>query len=284
MNEQQKFILLDGIKCYHPDLAENFDSYPSSGFDVTDDVEDDSFWVWSRTRLLKREVLQAVVGIPQARFFEIGCGTGTFLRSLSSESSLELLGSEIYLRGLRSATAQSQNIEFIQLDATAIPFNAEFDAIGAFDVIEHIEDDVSVLCGIQRALKPAGRLILSVPQHQFLWSNIDKFVHHRRRYSRKDLLSKLESAGFQINYVTSFVFMLFPLMLVSRLFEHTHKTPTTTADFIRQVRFNPFVNRVFDLFMRIDEAMIARRWSLPWGGTLLVVAQKMGYDTTTNQN
>lgn len=276
MSEQQKFTLLNGIKCYHPELAEDFSGYPSSGFDVTDDIEEGSFWVWSRTRLLKREVLQAVSGIDRARFFEIGCGTGAFLRSLSSESSLELLGSEIYLRGLRSATAQSPNIEFIQLDATAIPFNAEFDAIGAFDVIEHIEDDVSVLRGIQRALKPAGRLILTVPQHQFLWSNIDEFVHHRRRYSRKELLSKLESAGFRVNYVTSFVFMLFPLMLVSRLFERKRKAPATTTDFNRQVRFNPFVNRVFDLFMRIDEAMIARRWSLPWGGTLLVVAQKRG--------
>lgn len=274
MSEQQKFTLLNGIKCYHPDLAEDFGGYPSSGFDVTDDVEDGSFWVWSRTRLLKREVLQAVSDIPQARFFEIGCGTGAFLRSLSSESSLELLGSEIYLRGLRSATTQTPDVEFIQLDATAIPFEAEFDAIGAFDVIEHIENDISVLRGIQQALKPGGWLILTVPQHQFLWSNIDEFVHHRRRYSRKELLSKLESAGFQINYVTSFVFMLFPLMLVSRLFERKRKTPTTSADFNRQVRFNPFVNCVFDLFMRIDEAMIARRWSLPWGGTLLVVAQK----------
>ncbi|OHB69704.1 MAG: hypothetical protein A2W23_10265 [Planctomycetes bacterium RBG_16_43_13] len=214
-------------------------------------------------------------GIPSARFFEIGCGTGTFLRTISSsDSSLVLLGSEIYLRGLRSAILQCPNVEFIQLDATAIPFESEFDAIGSFDVIEHIDDDIAVLRGIQQALKPGGRLILTVPQHQFMWGNLDEFLHHRRRYSREDLLNKIESAGMQVNYVTSFVFMLFPLMLVSRLIYRKRKEQATVAEFNQQVRFNPIINRIFDWIMRIDEAMIARRWSLPWGGTLLVVAQK----------
>lgn len=274
MSDPPKFTVLNGIKCYHPEAAEDFGGYPSSGFDITDDTGDSSFWVRSRMRLLKREVLQAVHGIHRPRFFEIGCGIGSFLRTLSSESTLELLGSEVCLRGLHSATARNPNIEFVQLDATAIPFTGEFDAIGAFDVIEHIEDDLSVLRGIQRALKAGGRLILTVPQHRFLWSNLDEFVHHRRRYSRTDLLSKLESAGFRATYVTSFVFTLFPLMLLSRLLDRRSKAPATATVFNRQVRFSPFVNRAFDLFMRIDEAMIARRWSLPWGGTLLVVAQK----------
>lgn len=274
MSDDLRYTVVDGIKCYHPEVAESFSAYPNAGFDTTDDVKQDSFWVASRTRLLRREVIKAVGGMPKAKFFEIGCGTGTFLHSLSSEATIELLGSEIYLRGLRSAKAQCPTVEFIQLDASAIPFVAEFDAIGAFDVIEHIEDDMAVLGGIYKTLKPSGTLILTVPQHQFMWSRIDEFVHHQRRYSRKDLLTKLESAGFQINYVTSFVFMLFPLMLISRLFDRKRRAKVASTEFDKQVRFNPFVNYVFDWFMRIDEAMIARRWSLPWGGTLLVVAQK----------
>lgn len=274
MTDDLKYTVVDGIKCYHPDIAESFDGYPSSGFDATDEVSLESFWVTSRTRLLRREIIKAVGGMPNAKVFEIGCGVGTFLHSLSSEPAIQLLGSEISLRGLRSAKAQCPTVEFIQMDAAAIPFVSEFDVIGAFDVIEHIDDDMSVLRGIHKALKPKGRLVLTVPQHEFMWSSIDEFVHHRRRYGREKLVSKIVSAGFQVDYVTSFVFMLFPLMLVSRLFDRTRKMKPTAADFNKQVRFNPFVNRVFGWFMRIDEFMIACRYSLPWGGTLLMVAKK----------
>jgi SAM-dependent methyltransferase len=274
MTDDLKYTVVDGIKCYHPDIAESFDGYPSSGFDATDEVSLESFWVTSRTRLLRREIIKAVGGMPNAKVFEIGCGVGTFLHSLSSEPAIQLLGSEISLRGLRSAKAQCPTVEFIQMDAAAIPFVSEFDVIGAFDVIEHIDDDMTVLRGIHKALKPKGRLVLTVPQHEFMWSSIDEFVHHRRRYGREKLMSKIVSAGFQVDYVTSFVFMLFPLMLVSRLFDRTRKMKPTAADFNKQVRFNPFVNRVFGWFMRIDEFMIACRYSLPWGGTLLVVAKK----------
>jgi SAM-dependent methyltransferase len=274
MSNDLKYTVVDGIKCYHPNIAESFCGYPSSGFDTTDEVNLDSFWVASRTRLLRREIINAVGGMPNAKVFEIGCGIGTLLHSLSSEPGIQLLGSEIYLKGLRSAKAQCPAVEFIQMDATAIPFVEEFDVIGAFDVIEHIDDDMSVLNGIHRALRPKGGLVLTVPQHEFMWSSIDEFVHHRRRYSREKLVSKIVSAGFQIEYVTSFVFALFPLMLVSRLLDRTRKTKPTAADFNKQVHFNPFVNRVFGWFMRIDEFMIARRYSLPWGGTLFVVAKK----------
>jgi SAM-dependent methyltransferase len=274
MRDDVKYTVVDGIKCYHPDIAESFSGYPSSGFDTTDEVNLDSFWVVSRTRLLRREIMKAVEGMPNAKVFEIGCGIGTFLHSLSSEPEIQLLGSEISLRGLRSAKAQCPTVEFIQMDATAIPFEEEFDVIGAFDVIEHIDDDMTVLYGIHKALKPRGGLVLTVPQHEFMWSSIDEFVHHRRRYNRENLLNKIESAGFQVDYVTSFVFMLFPLMLVSRLFHRTRKMKPTAADFNKQVRFNPLVNRICGWLMRIDEFMIARRYSLPWGGTLLVVAKK----------
>lgn len=274
MSDDLKYTVVDGIKCYHPDIAESFSGYPSSGFDATDDVNLDSFWVVSRTRLLRREIMIAVGGMPNAKVFEIGCGIGTFLHSLSSEPEIQLLGSEISLRGLRSAKAQCPTVEFIQMDATAIPFEEEFDVIGAFDVIEHIDDDMTVLYGIHKALKPRGGLVLTVPQHEFMWSSIDEFVHHRRRYNRENLLNKIESAGFQVDYVTSFVFMLFPLMLVSRLFHRKRKMKPTVADFNKQVRFNPLVNRICGWLMRIDELMIACRISLPWGGTLLVVARK----------
>lgn len=71
-----------------------------------------------------------------------------------------------------------------QMDARAIPAEAVFDLIGAFDVIEHIEEDEAALAAIHRALAPGGVAIIAVPQHPWLWSEADDVAHHARRYSR----------------------------------------------------------------------------------------------------
>jgi len=276
VNRDAGFRLIDGIKCYHPDVAEGYDAYPSSGFDVTDEAEGDSFWVSSRTRVLRREILRLTASLERARLLEIGCGTGMFLQSLAAQPNLELLGSEIYLRGLKSATARNSGVEFIQLDASDIPFAGEFDVIGAFDVIEHIDDDEAVLRGIRRALKPGGHVVLTVPQYPFLWSALDDMVCHKRRYRRAGLVGKLEKAGFSVRYVSSFLFLLFPLMLCSRLLDRRRKQEMDPGAFARRVQFPGWVNAVFDAVMRIDEAMIGRHWSLPWGGSLLVIARNNG--------
>lgn len=272
MSASAAFRVMGGVKCYHPEVAESYDGYPESGFEVTDEVEQQSFWVRSRTRLLKSEVARASAG-SGARMLEIGCGTGVFLRSLAGTPGLELLGSEVYLRGLQSARARGGAIEFIQLDATRIPFESEFDIVGAFDVIEHIDDDEAVLRGICRSLKPGGWLLLTVPQHPFLWSRLDELVHHKRRYTRKQLLLKLRSAGLGVSFASSFVFTCFPLMLASRLLDRGSRADEK-RDFDRRVRFHPLVNGLLDALMRIDEALVRLRFSLPWGGSLLVVARK----------
>lgn len=273
MSRSTQYRVIDGIKCYHPDVAEDYSSYPTSGFDVTDELEGGSFWVRSRTRVLRRMILDLATPLERARVLEIGCGTGAFLQSLASEPKLELLGSEIYLRGLKSATARNSGLEFIQLDASDIPFVAEFDVIGAFDVIEHIDDDMSVLRGVRQALKPGGHAVITVPQYPFLWGVLDEIVHHKRRYRRGELVGKALQAGFEVRFVSSFLFMLFPLMLLSRLLDRGGKQEQDVQAFDRRVRFPRWVNRIFDAVMRLDEAMIGWGWSLPWGGSLILIAR-----------
>jgi len=76
-----------------------------------------------------------------------------------------------------------------------------YDAVIAVNVLEHIEDDLGVLKELYAKLKPGGRAALYHPAHQFLYSHLDKLVHHYRRYDRADLLGKVESAGFEIEEV-----------------------------------------------------------------------------------
>lgn len=267
--------MVEGIKCFSPEVASSYADYPDEGFDLTDKNGENSFWVSSRNRLFKRIVQDHLVAAGKTKFLEIGCGTGGFIEKIVDNESLEITGSEIYLRGLLYAKKNLPNVDFIQFDVTKGVVGNEFDIIVAFDVIEHIENDVAAISNINKMLHKGGSFIVTVPQHMFLWSKLDEIVKHKRRYSRRDLVAKLQSNGFDISYCTSFLFALFPLMLISRIFDRRRDQSNFDEDALeKRVKFSNVLNWVFDHLMRIDEAFIKLGISLPFGGTLVVVAKK----------
>lgn len=276
MNEILQYTLIDGIKCYSPEEAIRYDDYPHDGFDLTEKLEAESFWVASRIRLLKKIIQRKSLQFSKARFLEIGCGTGTFIREIAQNKNLKITGSEIYLNGLLYAKKKRlPYVEFIQFDAKQGRLPEEFDIVAAFDVLEHIDDDITAISNIYQMISDGGYFIITVPQYMFLWSKLDEIVKHKRRYSRKELLDKLKQQGFAINYCSSFLFVLFPLMLVSRILDrHKQAARSSTTEFEDRVSFSKPLNWFFDKIMRIDEVFIALGFSLPFGGSLLVVAQK----------
>jgi len=275
MNDSLQYTLVDGIKCYSPEVASAYTDYPDSGFDLTDENAESSFWVSSRNRLFKRIVQIHLLPTGKTRLLEIGCGTGDFIRQIARNESLEITGSEVYLKGLVYAKKNLPGVEFIQFDVTKGKIDEQFHVITAFDVIEHVDNDSAALLNINQMLADNGVFIISVPQHMFLWSKLDEMVRHKRRYSRRELVSKLKANGFDVAYATSFLFVLFPLMLISRLFDKGRDDPLSDERALeKRVKFSGVVNSVFDLFMRIDESLIRMGASLPFGGTLVIVARK----------
>jgi hypothetical protein len=104
---------------------------------------------------------------------------------------------------------------------------------------------------------------------------LDEIVKHKRRYSRRELVLKLKNNGFKIDYATSFIFVLFPLMLISRLFDKRRDQSQSDEQALeKRTLFPGIVNAIFDFFMRIDEGLIRSGASLPFGGTLVIVARK----------
>jgi len=270
-----EFIEIDGIRCYAPHLALREDDYPASGFDVTAAVEARSFWCRTRNRILHRVFDRFVDRDRPLDMLEIGCGIGGVLRELRHVPNLRLTGSEIYLAGLRYARVALPGINFIQLDATAMPFREAFDVVGAFDVLEHIEADEHTMRGVHQALKPGGVFVVTVPQYQWMWSRLDEIVKHKRRYGRSELVGKLQQTGFDVIYVTSFVTTLFPLMLAARLRSRGRVPAADAAEaFTAEVSLPGPINGVFDKVMRLDEAALRLGFTLPFGGSLLAVARR----------
>ena len=283
MSQNLNYRMIDGIKCFSPEVANASEDFPESGFDIAENKDKEVwsqnfFWSSSRNRLFKRIVYGHLKSKGKTKYLEIGCATGEFIRQIVENENLEITGSEIYLKALVHAQKNFPNVNFIQYDITKGSIGEEFDLIVAFDVIEHIEDDAAAISNINKMLGKDGCLIITVPQHMFMWSNLDVILQHKRRYSRRDLMTKLQENGFDISYATSFLFTLFPLMLISRMFDESREqTQSYKLDSValkRRVKLPNALNWIFDLFMRIDEGLIRLGISLPLGGTLVVVARK----------
>jgi SAM-dependent methyltransferase len=174
---------------------------------------------------------------------------------------------------LNFASARQPAIDFMQMDAREIPFVNEFDAIGAFDVLEHIEEDGQVLSQIHEALTSRGIMLLTVPQHAWLWSAVDERACHVRRYAAEELHSKVKAAGFDILRSTSFVTGLLPAMLVSRLSKKRNEA--RDVDGHAELRIAACLNTLFEAILSVDVALIRHNVNLPIGGSRLIVARKL---------
>ncbi len=259
-----------GFHCFAPELNGDGEFFLPESFEALAELEAESFWF--RTR---RDLIMWAIGnffSSAGSYMELGCGTGFMLSKVAETfPGLELFGSEVVAAALIFVAGRVPRAELMQIDARSVPFIKHFDIIGAFDVIEHIEEDERVLAQIKKALKPGGGLLLTVPQHPALWSWIDDYSCHLRRYTASGLHDKLLNAGFEILFSTSFVSLLLPAMFLSRLSNPWAKDNDPGAEFRRSQRSN----RLLETISLFENRLIRSGISFPLGGSRLVVARRM---------
>ena len=260
----------DGFLSFAPELARANSGFDAAQFSQYAGLEASNFWFRARNRLILWAFARH---FPGARsFLEVGCGTGFVLSGIAQAlPSLAVTGSEVATEGLGFAARRAPGATLIQMDARRIPFRAEFDVAGAFDVIEHIEDDRAVLAALHGALVPGGGLLVTVPQHPFLWSEYDARAHHVRRYRAAELRAKAQEAGFEVLRMTSFVTLLLPLMFASRL---TQRAPRADYDPLAELKVARPLNWVLEKTLDLERLLIRAGLPLPAGGSLLLVARR----------
>lgn len=263
---------IDGFCAFAPKLAHKSGGFKASYFSELARLEDANFWFRARNQLILWALKAYFPNF--SSLLEIGCGTGYVLSGISKQFPRATLhGSEIFIAGLNFAAARLPSINLMQMDARNIPFVDEFDVIGAFDVLEHIEDDGLVLAQVHAALKPHGFMLLTVPQHTWLWSPVDEQACHVRRYTALDLHQKIESAEFKILRSTSFVTTLLPAMMVSRFLQK--KVVDDNFDPTAELKIHPWLNGLFESMLGAELSMIRNGLNFPMGGSRLVVARKL---------
>lgn len=263
-------VRMNGIEAHAAEMAHGGGGFKPEYFAELARSESANFWFKARNELilwaLRRYSRDA------HHFLEVGCGTGFVLSGIAGAfPGMTLSGSEIFLAGLSHAAERVPSARFMQMDARHVPFVEEFDAVGAFDVLEHIEEDEAVLAQLHKALKPGGVLLLSVPQHPWLWSASDEYACHVRRYTRLDLETKVRAAGFSLLRSTSFVATLLPAMVLSRVLQSRKK-----AAFAPEAELHPhaMLNRLLYEALRFELLLVRFGINFPFGGSRLVVAKK----------
>ncbi len=181
-------------------------SYPKEGYQNCFLVEDNSFWFNHRNNCIM-EVINNFP--PPGIILDVGGGNG-FVSLEIKNNGYEIALLEPGISGILNAKKRGlkkiicANFNEIDLYPNSIP------AIGIFDVLEHIEDDVEFLKKIQKSLVTGGKLYLTVPAYNWLWSDEDNKAGHFRRYTINLLKSKIERIGLEIEYFT-YIFSISPI-------------------------------------------------------------------------
>jgi SAM-dependent methyltransferase len=249
-------------------MASDEKYFRASAFEDFARHEDGSWWFRSRNILIVW-ALRKWAGRVQT-YLEIGCGTGFVLRAVQQTfPQAHITGSEYFAEGLAYARDRVPSATFIKLDATLMDETDAYDLVGAFDVLEHIEQDEVVLDNLAAAVRPGGTLAVTVPQHRWMWSPADEYACHVRRYTRRELIHKVEAAGFEIECVTSFVALLFPLMVAARGLRRR-------GDFDPMAEFTiaPWQSSACETLMAVERWLIRCGVRFPFGGSILLLARK----------
>ncbi len=232
------------------------------------DLEDHYWWFVGR-RWLAISLLNKYVQVQcPYQTLDLGCGTGVVSKDVQPVA--KTWGLDFSLQALEFCQERGLK-NLTQGDAEHLPYQSNsFDAIISLDVFEHLRDDEAAFQEACRVLKPGGTLVLSVPAFRTLWGPHDVALHHFRRYRRGEVRRKLEAAGFEIDLNSYSVFVLFPLVVLSRLLEKLKRGPAKAS----LPRVPEWLNQFLIGIQRMESSMILKLGSLPWGSSVVTVARK----------
>ncbi len=178
-------------------------------------AEQRHYWHRARREILLEVFRQRVP--PGSRVLEVGCGCGHVAGSLARQG-YRVWGADLSAHALEWAGRQGLE-RLVRASILQLPFEEEFDAVCAFDVLEHIPDHRQALAGLARAVRPGGQVLITVPAHPRLWGSWDRMQRHVRRYRDTDLTDMLREQGLEPVLVRQFFAALYLPALASAVFD-----------------------------------------------------------------
>ena len=160
----------------------------------------------------ERPDLVAMLPRPLGRVLDVGCGAGTVGRQLRSEGAERLVGVEPDPAAAAAAAGSYDEVLDTTVENALDSLGGPFDTVLCYDVLEHLVDPWTVLRRLHAIAAPGGRLQVSVPNARHLSLAWDLFVRgtfgyaewghrdntHLRWFTRRDLISSVSEAGWEI--------------------------------------------------------------------------------------
>lgn len=247
-------------------------SYPDEGNQNSFQLEENSFWFNHRNNLLISIINKFC---KNKVFFDVGGGNG-FVSKGVQDSGMETVLIEPGIEGCLNAQKRGVN-NIICSTLSGVGFAQDsLDAVGLFDVVEHIEDDLSFLKDCNQFLKPEGYIFITVPAYNLLWSHDDIYAGHFKRYTLNSLQSLLEKSGFKIIYKTYiFSFLPLPIFLSRTLPSKIRKyRPIELSKSQGEHNKKGLQSKILNFFLKKELQKIINLEMIPFGSTCLIVAQK----------
>lgn len=226
-------------------------------------MESTYWWHVGRLAIFDRQ-LEKLSKKKRLKILNIGCGTGGTIKMLEKHGDVTNVDvSDEAIRYMKEKGYPN----VIKVDGIKLPFKDNtFDLVAAFDVLEHIEQEVGALEEWRRVLGPQGQIFISVPAYQWLWSQHDISLHHHRRYTRKSLKKAGKKAGLKDTRLSYAIGFSLPLVVGFRVINKAlHRTIDAETSY---VALPPRVNNLFIRLLEI-EGRAQRVTKLPFGTSVM---------------
>lgn len=232
-------------------------------------------WWWEGRRQILRQSISPKKG---QKILDIGCGTGETLSFLKEHlPKPELFGIDSSSVAIKYAKKRGHK-NILKVDAKKLPFeDNSFDYILLLDVIEHIEDDTAILIEAKRVLKKKGKIIITAPALQFIWSEHDSAQGHFRRYVRRNIRQLAKDAKLKLEQMSYFNFFLSPAIITIRLLSRL-KLFSKYGKYDSDINFNIAKKPVFNGLLKlifVSEIKLLKFINYPIGISIFAVLRKV---------
>ena len=148
-----------------------------------------------QARLRWHIVRQEVQRLAPASILEVGCGLGSVGTRLAGLAPYTAAEPDELSWSVAHERITPLGGEVLHGYHSVLPADRTYDLVCAFEVLEHIDDDVAALGDWVTKIRPGGHILLSVPADPARFGPADTLVGHFRRYTAEDLRDRLSAAG-----------------------------------------------------------------------------------------